>query len=185
MQRYPSKVDIYTRSDSNNNIYTYNINNYGLNNEQKAEKKIIKIVCILFLIRIIIATIFITLNLVWLYPIKNYSDKEEPKIEVRNSLVLSQYNNFRILDFSNSECDWKLEQFLEKGAYETFYFRMNKINKYSKIFIVIIFIHVGLVGISILIVIFCDVAIIYTIIDGTILIINLIIFAIFSIFNNR
>ena len=100
-------------------------------------------------------------------------------------MVLSQYNNFRILDFSNSECDWKLEQFLEKGAYETFYFRMNKINKYSKIFIVIIFIHVGLVGISILIVIFCDVAIIYTIIDGTILIINLIIFAIFSIFNNN
>ena len=46
MKRYPSKVDIYTRSDSNNNIYTYNINNYGLNNEQKPEKKIIKIVCI-------------------------------------------------------------------------------------------------------------------------------------------
>ena len=185
MKNNPNKVDYYQGSDSHHNIYTYNKNNYNSNTEEKIETKYDKIVCFFFLIRIIFATILITLNLVWLYPIKNYSAKEEPNVEVRYSLVISKNSNFRILDFSQSDCEWKLEQFLENGAYETFNFKMNKINKYSKIFIVIIYIHVGLVGVSILVVIFCDVAIIYTIIDGTIILINLIIFIIFSIFNNK
>lgn len=187
MQNYPNKVDYYQGSDSHHNIYTYNKKDYNstTKTEEKIETRLNKIICFVFLIRITVATILITLNLVWLYPIKNYSAKEEPSVEVRYSLVISQQSNFRILDFSQSDCEWKLEQFLENGAYETFNFKMNKINKYSKIFIVIIYIHVGLVGISILVVIFCDVAIIYTTIDGTIILINLIIFIIFSVFNNK
>ena len=185
MDRYSNRINIYQGSDSNNNFYTYNVKNDSPKNEIKTEKKIIKIVCILFIIRVTIAALLITLNLVWLYPIKNYAKKEEPTIEVRTSLVLSHNNNVRILDYSKSNCDSKLEQFLEKGAYETFFFDMNKIHKYANIFIIIIYIHVGLVGISILIVLIWDVAIIYTTIDGIIILINLIIFAIFSIFNNK
>ena len=84
----------------------------------------------------------IVLCLVWLFPIMNNSKKDEPKIEELTCL-LPGYINLRYLELSNEECIKKGEEFVEKGAYETFNFKMNIIHQVSKGFISVLFIWVG------------------------------------------
>ena len=110
-------------------------------------------ICVL-VIRIIIALAFVALNLVWLFPVMNNSKKDEPPIE-KLSCFLPNKNNLRYLDSSEIDCDSKGEEFSEKGAYETFNFKMKQIHKYSKGLIAIFFIQAGLVVLFVLIFIIC------------------------------
>ena len=140
-----------------------------------------KIVCSLFLIRIGLSALFLSLNFVWIYPIKNNSNKEEPSADIRSSLISNSYSNSKTLENSDADCDVNLQNFIENGAYETFNIKMTNIQKYSKIFITLLFIQVGINGLAIIILFLTSLAIIYTTIDEIIAIINTIIFIILSV----
>ena len=128
----------------------------------------------------------IVLCFIFLFPIMNNSKKDEPKIEELTCL-LPGYINLRYLELSNEECIKKGEEFVEKGAYETFNFKMNTIHQVSKGFISVLFIWVGFHFLSFLSLLIFKVSredIFYTIYLYIRILINLceIINAIFSIF---
>ncbi len=75
------------------------------------------------------------------------------------------------MENSKVDCDISLQNFLENGAYEAFNIKMTNIQKYSKIFIIILFIQVGINGLAIIILILTSLVIIYTTIDEIIAII--------------
>ena len=112
--------------------------------EQKNSSKSNKLVCGLFLTRLGLSILFLTLNFVWIYPIKNNSKIEEPSDDKRSSFISNSYSNSKSLENSDVDCDTSLPDFLEKGAYETFNIKMTNIHKYSKIFIIILYIQVKL-----------------------------------------
>ena len=148
----------------------------------KEEKttKVNKLVCGLFLTRLGLSALFLTLNFVWIYPIKNNSKINEPSVDKRSSLILNNYNP-QTLENSKVDCEIILPNFLENGAYETFNIKMTNIHKYSKILIIVLFIQVGINGLALIILFLTDLAIIYTTIDEIIAIINAIIFIILSV----
>lgn len=148
----------------------------------KEEKttKVNKLVCGLFLTRLGLSALFLTLNFVWIYPIKNNSKINEPSVDKRSSLILNNYNS-QTLENSKVDCEIILPNFLENGAYETFNIKMTNIHKYSKILIIVLFIQVGINGLALIILFLTDLAIIYTTIDEIIAIINAIIFIILSV----
>ena len=148
-----------------------------------------KIALVMFIIRIVIAVLFLTLNFVWMFPIMNNSKKDEPSIETRYSLI-SYYNrksktNFRFLEYSDVKCDDVLPDFLEKGVYETFNIKMSKVYKFSKAYIIILFIQLGIIVLAIVILFITGIAFIYTCIDGIISLINLIFFIILSVYYKK
>jgi len=153
--------------------------------EEKTETKYNKLVCGLFLTRLGLSILFLTLNFVWIYPIKTNSKIEEPSDDKRSSLISNSYSNSKSLENSDVDCDTRLPDFLEKGAYETFNIKMTNIHKYSKIFIIILYIQVGVNGLALIILFLTNLAIIYTTIDEIIAIINAIIFIILAVNYNK
>ena len=184
--QYQYGTSVKTYNTYNNNLY--NNNNYnkeGSDSESKEEKKHDKLVLGLFIVRMVISALFLTLNFIWLYRVKDSAKKEEPNIEKRQSLISERNINYRSLAFSEEKCEEILPNFLEKGAYETFNFKINKIYKYSKILIIILYIQVGINGLNIIILFLTNVAIIYTSFDLLVSLINTIIFIILSVFYNK
>ena len=90
--------------------------------------------CCLMVTKIIIALTFFIIKLVCLFKIMNNSKKEEPLIEVRYTALNNiTDDNFVDWNFTEAECtEEQLKNFIENGVYDTFEFKMKKINKYSK-----------------------------------------------------
>ena len=90
--------------------------------------------CCLMVTKIIIALTFFIIKLVCLFKIMNNSKKEEPLIEIRYTALNNDTDyNFVDWNFTEAECtEEQLENFIENGVYDTFEFKMKKINKYSK-----------------------------------------------------
>ena len=61
--------------------------------EKETTTKVNKLVCGLFLTRLGLSALFLTLNFVWIYPIKNNSKINEPSADKRSSLIINNYNS--------------------------------------------------------------------------------------------
>jgi len=88
---------------------------------------------------LIISLTLIILNIIWLFPIKNNSKKEEPLAEIISSLI-PNYNTLYLdsLDSSEEICEKNLYNSFKDNTYETFNF------KYSIGLIVVLFIQIGI-----------------------------------------
>lgn len=62
----------------------------------------------------------------------NNSNKNEPSLEARYSILNNTNIIFTNLYYTELGCQDNLKNFVENGVYETFSFKMKKINKYSK-----------------------------------------------------
>ena len=76
-----------------------------------------------------ISLTLIILNIIWLFPIKNNSKKEEPLGEIISSLI-PNYNTLYLdsLDSSEEICEKNLYNSFKVNTYETFNFKMKEIH---------------------------------------------------------
>ena len=91
-----------------------------------------KVIECLFIVHSLLSLLFFIVKLSSLFSIMINSNKNEPSLEARNSILNNTNINFTNLFYTILGCQDNLENFVENGVYETFNFKMKKINKYSK-----------------------------------------------------
>ena len=80
---------------------------------------------------------FAILNCIWLLKIMENSKKEEAFVKIDDSQMISSED-------PNGVCEKYLYNYLDKGAHETFNFKMKDINKFSIGLISLLFIQLGM-----------------------------------------